>query len=724
MAATRQLVQGERLVELAVSCKSAVERHPTVLGERNPVVSTRSKRAVSEDIVSRDSRPFGRLAYYSLGSTTLRQLRRSRFVKRTLSPDEERRKPDGIVFLPLGGIKAVIEVKVSAEITDKKLPEVIKHYSPIAAAVCNLLIITDGKKSYWINPHTLQPALDQDGKPVRDLFDPAQVDGGKLSRQAQEELVQRIEEADRGLSPDNNQFSQVLVTDPTALARSVWQKIWINTGKDPEKCLYNVVEILVFKFLSDAGVLIGNNSFRRVVQILNDEGDETALIHYANVSRKYIRALFPPGEDGTTIINGTIFVNEAGDPNSAQAVLFGEVIRAFQAFDDQHGSLRNIDTQFKTRLYESFLRQEAAVRSLGQYFTPRNVVRAVVEMSNVDMLKPGSSLCDPFCGVGGFLLEAIINSDLEEQFRPVDGKVRPAVRIRGYDKGTDEKDDERTIILAKANMLVYLSNLLVQYPAEDYLKEFSKAFNSVFRLIRSNLGTFARWEKDEQYDLILTNPPYVTSGSASLKNAIDAANLTDRYPAGGRGTESLAIQWVVQHLKPDGEGFVVVPDGLLNQASMLSYLKKECFIRGIVALPSRTFYSTPKKTYILAVRKKKYPGQVQADPVFAYLISEIGESRDTRRVPIEDNDLKEMTDEFRYFTTNPSSYKSSHPRCKLIPWADFDALHNWLVDRTWTPSERIELGIEEASYEVDPDEFRTLVTEARDALNDLLGELG
>jgi type I restriction enzyme M protein len=648
------------------------------------------------------------------------------FVKGNLRPEDERRKPDGIVFLPLGGIKAVVEVKVPSEVTEKKLPQIVEHYSPIAAAVCNLLIITDGKKSYWINPHTLKSALDHDGKPVRDLFSPALIDGNKLNPEKQAELVQRIEEADRSLSPENDQFSEILVTDPMPLARSVWQKIWINTGKDPEKCLYNVVEILVFKFLSDAGVLTGNVSFRTIVKLLNDEAAESALNHYARISRPHIRTLFPVGEDRTTIINGTIFVNETGQPNSAQAILFGEVIRAFQAFDDQHGSLRNIDRQFKTRLYESFLRQEAAVRSLGQYFTPRNVVQAVVEMSDVDKLKAGMSLCDPFCGVGGFLLEAIVaNRNLWDQFEPVDGKIRPQITIRGYDKGTDEKDDERTIILAKANMLVYLSDLLVQYPSPAYLNEFARnAFNAVFRLIRSNLGTFQRWEPDDFYDLIFTNPPYVTSGSASLKTAIQAGDLSKHYSAGGRGTEGLAVQWVVQHLKPDGEAFMIVPDGLLNQASMLSYVKRECFIRGIVALPSRTFYSTPKKTYILAIRKKAAPGLIQNDPVFAYLVSEIGESRDTRRVPIQENDLSMMAAQFRYFTSNPLRYSSTDPRCKLIPWADFDLLHNWLVDRSWTPSERINLGIEEASYEVDPDEFRVLVAEARDALNDLLGELG
>src|SRR5690606_14236207 len=111
-------------------------------------------------------------------------------------------------------------------------------------------------------------------------------------------------------------------------------------------------------------------------------------------------------------------------------------------------------------------------------------------------------------------------------------------------KGSDEKDDERTIILAKANMLIYFSELLTKYNDEDYLRAFSDgAFNDVFHLLRDNLGTFALVD-EEPYDLVLTNPPYVTSGSASLRKSIDDRGLSDFYAHAGRGTEALAMEWI------------------------------------------------------------------------------------------------------------------------------------------------------------------------------------
>ena len=84
--------------------------------------------------------------------------------------------------------------------------------------------------------------------------------------------------------------------------------------------------------------------------------------------------MVPKGEDGTTIFNGTIFVNEKGEANPAQAELFGEVLESFQHYDEKNGSFRYVTKEFKTRLYETFLRQSAGVKKLGQYFTPRNVV--------------------------------------------------------------------------------------------------------------------------------------------------------------------------------------------------------------------------------------------------------------------------------------------------------------------------------------------------------------
>ena len=61
------------------------------------------------------------------------------------------------------------------------------------------------------------------------------------------------------------------------------------------------------------------------------------------------------------------------------------------------------------------------------------------------------------------------------------------------------------------------------------------------------------------------------------------------------------------------------------------------FIDGLISLPEKTFFTTPKKTYILAITKKTNKQDIQKEPVFTYLVSEIGESRDIYRFDIEQN---------------------------------------------------------------------------------------
>ena len=358
-------------------------------------------------------------------------------------------------------------------------------------------------------------------------------------------------------------------------------------------------------------------------------------------------------------------------------------------YDHDVGSFRYIKREFKTRLYESFLRQSAGVKALGQHFTPRNVVRAMVRMARP--LHPGARICDPFCGVGGFLLELLMEDrQMFQGFVPQHGRVDPQITLIGYDKGTDEQEDERTIILAKANMLIYFSDLLADYHSPDHLAAFvENGLNSVFRLLRTNLGTFDR-TSDEPYDLILTNPPYVTKGSKSLKDAI--AHLDAFYDFGLKGTEGLALNWIVKNIRAGGEALVIVPDSLLRQTAALSALRTHCLIRAVVSLPTRTFYSTPRRTYILAL-EKKYDAAAQTDPVFTYIVGETGETLDTLRLPIEENDLLEMVPLFRQFRAAPGSFESTSSRCKVVRFPDVAARNDWRVDRWWSHEERVGLGL-------------------------------
>ncbi|WP_211455142.1 N-6 DNA methylase [Collimonas antrihumi] len=570
------------------------------------------------------------------------------------------------------------------------------------------MIITDNTKTIWINALSGNTVCNADGTPIVKVINVKKFQDGSSSKEETADLESLFDLIEASLDVANDRLKAVTLLDPTPLAKALWQKIWVNTGKEPEKCLYNVVEMFVFKFLSDLGVLKAHMNFDAIYKIREQNADD-ALSQYAAVVRKQIRGLFPAGDDGTTIINGTIFVNEKGEANHAQSHLFGEVLDELYRYGKAYGSFRHIQREFKTKLYEAFLRQSAGVKALGQFFTPRTVVQAIVKMSTAGSLPPTARICDPFCGVGGFILEAIAEvPGWLAEFEPKNGKVAPRLTLRGYDKGSDEKEDERTIILAKANMLIYFADLIAKHHTPSELKQFSQnAFNPVFTLLRSNLGTFEKID-EEPFDLILTNPPYVSSGVASLRRAIESAGLGSYYTSGGRGTEALSIEWIVKNLTPGGQGIAVVPDGLLQQEAILRYICAHCEVQAIISLPEKTFYSTKKKTYILAFTKKKVSTADQKTPIFSYIVSEIGESRDSYRFPSSQNDLTEAAALFNQFKGSPESFKAKSSRCKIIPVSKILKADHWLCERWWSNAERQKLGVVDAVKIVSPGDLASL----------------
>lgn len=684
---------------------------------------------MSEELLQTKPFRIGRYVYYRLGSTTLNQLKKAKIISRVEKKLGDK-KPDGLILLPGGAVKAIIEYKQPSELsTTKQIEKAIKQELEVARSLCKLLIVTDGTKSFWINA-TNGERITKKGKEIEIIFDAGRLVANGYSIEEKIDLETFIDEADFSLSELENELLEPEILDPTPLAKEVWQKIWINTGKEPEKCLYNVVEIFVFKFLSDIGVLDSFSNFGSVYERREKTGNIEALKYYADVCRKKIKNdMFPKGEDGTTIFNGTIFVNETGSANTSQAELFGNVLESFQKYDEQNGSFRYVTKEFKTRLYETFLRQSAGVKNLGQYFTPRNVVQAMVKMSSAKSLKQGSRICDPFCGVGGFVLEAIVQNDnIFREFEPKNGIISPNIVVRGYDKGTDEKDDERTIILAKANMLIYFSDLLAKYHTQSHLNSFShNAFNNVFHLLKSNLGTFNKIE-DEKYDLILTNPPYVTNSSANIKQA--ATSIFDvegkpYYTLKGRGVETLAIEWVIKNLADGGEAWVVVPDGLLTQKTVLDYIKTECIVNAVVSLPKNTFYATPKKTYIIGLTKKSKK-EIQKNDVFTFVVSEIGETRDTKRFVKDQqgklirNDLTDCVQQYILFKSGVDN--GSSERTKVINFSEFNAFSDWLVEKKLTDEQKIKIGLLKAKKVVDEKQFISNLSEIGEYLDKIVDD--
>lgn len=668
-----------------------------------------SEELIQRDLVAKPDR-MGLWDYYNIGSTTLKALKAAKIIPNKDYADYETKKPDALI-VKKQSIIATIEYKQPSQLkTKKQINEAIQQELGTAQALgAKIYIVTDGKKTFWINPLTGNPILSGDGVPVATNFN-----------QHSDECIKLITKMLSSLSKDNDTLRVPLVVDPLPLARKVWQDLWAVSGATPENCLYTFVEIFIFKYLSDLGVLKDLFSFNNLLSYYNsntENVDNIALEYYANTIRPEIKKKFPRNiKDNTTIINGTIFVSKDENAVDGYAAVFRKILERFE----ECGTLENIDYDFKSKLFETFLKESISKKNWGQFFTPLKVVRSIVSMADI---RPGMSICDPACGVGKFLLEPILN-DINRYYKIENGKLKPQITLYGFDKGFD-KEEQKTIILAKANMLIYLSALIRDNTGMTV--DFADLFNETFLLqTNSILGTLAR-PVENAYDLILTNPPYVMSGSSNLKDEIAKQDELKRYfSINAMGIEGLFMEWIVRALKPGGKAFVVVPDGIMNRSNdkrLRDFILDECDIDAIISLPINTFFTTNKKTYILAITKKVpvlrdgiEVKERQTSRVFTYLCSEIGETRDMYRFDMEQNDLAEAAGLFNMFKGAKDYFKTADRRCKVV---DIDAFYtgaHWSVERWWTREERIELGIEEEAENVTPEEMGAIVEDIAETL--------
>ena len=678
---------------------------------------------MSEELIQRNlveaPEKMGDWNFYNIGATTLKALKGAKIIPDRDYEEFESKKPDAlIVKKPI--VIAALEYKTPAQLRTDKLVEkaITQELGTAQALQARVYIVTDGKKSYWVNPATGNEILQEDGSKITLNFDKNSTD-----------CITLINKIRSSINATNDRLKAAAAVDPLPLAERVWQDLWAVSGATPENCLYTFVEIFIFKYLSDLGVLKGMYSFYDLLGRYSGNNENEVLEYYASTVRVKIKELFPGNpKDKTTIIDGTIFVSKDDKAVSGYATVFHRILKRFNDF----GTLENIDYDFKSKLFETFLKESISKKNWGQYFTPLKVVRAIVNMVDI---AAGMEICDPACGVGKFLLEPILHN-LDRLYRigkDENGQdtLEPQVTLSGFDKGFD-KDEQKTIILAKANMLIYMSGMIKEH--SDITQKFAQLFNDTFLLqTNSILGTLARPTVDK-YDLILTNPPYVMSGSSNLKDEIAKDDaLKNYYKISAMGIEGLFMEWIVRALKPGGKAFVVVPDGIMNRSNdkkLRNFILEQCNIDAVISLPLNTFFTTNKKTYILALTKK-VPVSIggvptlerQTTPVFTYLCSEIGETRDMYRRDIEQNDLDEAATLFNMFKGSKTKFKTVDKRCKIIDIDSFYFGAHWSVDRWWTREERISLGIEEEERSVDVSTFITMINDARETLTESIEPL-
>ncbi|MBO4235592.1 MAG: N-6 DNA methylase [Firmicutes bacterium] len=672
-----------------------------------------SEQTIQNDLYSNPVSILDKYTCYSLGATTVRDLVAQKVLEGVPLTVNLGKKPDVLIVDKDKHVVVFLEFKVPSELDSaKKIEKAVKQEIHVARDVsAKIYVVSDGTSFYWYNPYTENRIKDENGNEICTEIKP---------KKEELKLADFINRVALTISATNDCLLKTVDCDPTNLAMKIGGILKNISFATPKDSLYTFVELFLFKYLSDIGILKGDDSFNAIYTSYNKVTEEEVLYKYLYGPRETINVLFPVAPDKTTIINGTIFHAFKDSKgmyrcNGTDAKTFHAILKLFYEYEKANGPFLNISRDFKSKLFETFTKQEKSKQNAGKYFTPLKIVQGMVNMVDI---KEGMSICDPACGVGKFLLEASMKID--SPFSLQGGVVTKRLDLIGFEKEMDEKGAtsgyDLTTILAKANTLIYYSNLFKDNNNITDIQTLSQELlNKMFVSSKTICGTLDNLDENK-YDLILANPPYYQSAIITSE-----AKSKGYYSEGGSGVEGLFLEWIVKSLKKGGTANIVLPDGIFNNLAnqkLRDYIIKTCFVEAIISLPLNTFFNTPKKTFVLTIIKKENVNDTQKHPVFAYLCNSIGESLDVNRFDIDDNDFGEAVSKYVHY--HKADDKTQLPRfladayaqdgkLKFLPISSFKTGDDWFIDNRWTDEEKVQLGFKEQANAMTVSEMQSFI---------------
>ena len=328
--------------------------------------------------------------------------------------------------------------------------------------------------------------------------------------------------------------------------------------------------------------------------------------------------------------------------------------------------LEQVDADTKGDLFEHVLRQIRQAGELGQFRTPRHVIRTMVQLVDPRI---GETVYDPAAGTAGFLVGAydhirLANSspegieEVETDGRTIRrglGDTLSRAAVRQLHEATFFGNDVDPRMVRLATMNLTLRGLdRVRILRRDALTR------ALDRAAKAELGLPA-----EGFDVILANPPF--SGRLDKDRIIDDVKV-------GRTTQTelLFLQYMLNHLKDGGRCGVVVPEGVLFGSTgahreLRRKLVENNTMEAVLSLPGGVFnpYSGVK-TSVLVFRK----GGTTERVMFLHADNDGFKLDANHDRPIEEDDLPGLVEAFG---------KRAHLE---RAWTEQDAGTNW-TEKWW-----------------------------------------
>lgn len=274
---------------------------------------------------------------------------------------------------------------------------------------------------------------------------------------------------------------------------------------------------------------------------------------------------------------------------------------------------------------------------MGQYFTPRNIVDFCVKML---FIKQNERVLDPACGSGGFLLHAmdLIRKEAEANYDDEN-------EIHSYWHDFASKNlfgieiNEQIARVCKMNMIIHDDGHtnIISADSLDNIEKHTK-INSQF--------------KKGNFDIILTNPPFGAKVLINEKKYLKdyQLGLNNGKERAAQSTEVLFIERCFEYLKEGGRMAIVLPDGILTNATLQyvrDFIMNNFKINAIVSIPQTAFshYGAGVKCSLLFLTKST-KNKEDCD-IFMAQAEYVGYDATGRE--IEQNDLNEIFNNYKNF---------------------------------------------------------------------------
>ena len=315
----------------------------------------------------------------------------------------------------------------------------------------------------------------------------------------------------------------------------------------------------------------------------------------AELEEQYKRTLETLASEGGIL--GQIF-SQASNKISNAAILY----RIVQMIDKEKWVSMSSDV--KGEIYEGLLQKNAEdIKSgAGQYFTPRPLIRAMVECLRPEPMK---TIADPCCGSGGFFLAA-------QEFLANPKNYTLDRAQKAFLKNETFYGNE----LVKTTFKMALMNL--------YLHNIGDIYGNVPVTQGDSLLTDPGW----RVDYVLTNPPFGKKSSITMTNEEGEEEQEDLvYNRQDFWTTSSNKQLnFVQHintiLKATGKAAIVVPDNVLFEGGAGETVRQKLLqttdLHTILRLPTGIFYKPGVKANVIFFDKKPASPARQTKEVWIY----------------------------------------------------------------------------------------------------------